>query len=125
MKVLPIAVVIVVAVYLGFFGGALLIGWVLSALLPSVEFDTALIVAGLAQMTLILGLIQLLTLVLIVNLSYFSGSLFNGDDDDEYDDDEYDDDEYDDDDDDDDDENDYSGRGLPPFKPRRRHGKRP
>ncbi|TVS15514.1 MAG: hypothetical protein EA424_15840 [Planctomycetaceae bacterium] len=111
------AVVIALIVYIGFFGGVLLSGWLLNWLVPAVEFDTALIIASVALLCLVLGLIQVLTLVLIANIQFLRSMLADHDLEEDFEDDDFEDD--DEDEGDEEEDEDYgSGRGLPPLDPR-------
>ncbi len=109
------AVVIALIVYIGFFGGVLLSGWLLNWLVPAVEFNTALIIASVALLCLVLGVIQGLTLILFANIQFLRSLLVDDPDDDIEDFEGFDEDGFD----EEDEEEGYgTGRGLPPLDPR-------
>ncbi len=106
MKLAVFVIVLVLIAYIGFLGGTLLSGWLLHWLVPAVEFNTALIVASVALLCLVLGFLQSLLLVLFANIQYLRSFVSNFDydmdEDDDWEDDEEDDeeDDYEEDDDD-------------------------
>ena len=133
------AVVIALIVYIGFFGGVLLSGWLLNWLVPAVEFNTALIIASVALLCLVLGVIQGLTLILFANIQFLRSLLVDDPDDDiedfedfdeeDFDEEDFDEEDFDEEDDEDEDEDGDgdgddeeegygTGRGLPPLESR-------